>query len=207
MSFKSLKNNNRRIIATAILTGAFVVTNSAIADDHKKIDRYMENCQNLPLVSSILNGKPNTDVCVDAPVALKKVKAVFDMNSDALDGKSRHTGLRHMMMMGTALKARINAGLVDPEDVRIIGVLHGSGVNLALSEVMSPVTKGFIESIYALKNAGVNISLEVCGVTMHGKGLTNADLYSSPNGTIHVNQGAIGRIIDLEQHKYALIKE
>ena len=206
MSFMSLKNNSRRISATMILAGAFV-SNSVFADDHKKIDGYMDNCQNLPLVSSILNGKPNTNVCVDAPVALKKVKAVFDMNSDALDGQNRHTGLRHMMMMGTALKARINAGLVDPEDVRIIGVLHGSGVNLAVSEAMSPVTKGLIESIYALKNAGVNISLEVCGVTMHGKGLTNADLYSSPNGTLHVNQGAIGRIIDLEQHKYALIKE
>lgn len=42
---------------------------------------------------------------------------------------------------------------------------------------------------------------------MLGKGWSNADLYSSDNGFIHVNQGAIGRIIDLEQHKYAYIQE
>jgi intracellular sulfur oxidation DsrE/DsrF family protein len=49
--------------------------------------------------------------------------------------------------------------------------------------------------------------LEVCGVTLAGKGLTSNDVYSSPNGRIYVNQGALGRIIDLEQQGYAYLQE
>ena len=202
--------NNKVIFQAAILAGAIFASSNVFADrddDKDRVGDYMDNCQTLPLVSSIISGNPNTNVCVDAPVALEKAKVVFDMNSDALDSKGRHTGLRHMWMIGTALKARINAGLLDPEDVNIIGVMHGSGINLVLTDASSAMTIDFVEKIFALKNAGVNINLEVCGVTMHGKGLTNSDLYASDNGVIHVNQGAIGRIIDLEQHKYALVKE
>ena len=198
------------MLLATILTGAIFVSNSAFADkDHHKVADYMDTCQLLPLVSSLVSPvpKPNLDVCVDAPVSLEKAKVVFDMNSDELDSKGRHTGLRHMFMMGTALKARINNGLMKAKKVNVIGVLHGSGVNLALNNQANPITNKLIKDIFALKNAGVNISLEVCGVTMHGKGLSNADLLDSTEGTIHVNQGAIGRIIDLEQNKYALIKE
>lgn len=195
------------VLSTACLASANVLAGD---DEHSSVGTYTQNCSNLPLVDSMLSGIPNTNVCVDAPVALTKIKAVFDMSSDALDPKGRHTGLRHMMMLATALKARIHAGLLDPERVSVIGVMHGDGLNLAVdteTKPINPKTKKLIEDIFALKNAGVNINLEVCGVTMHGKGLTNADLYKSDNGVIHVNQGAIGRIIDLEQHHYALIKE
>ena len=119
-------------------------------------------------------------------------------------------GLRHMFMLGTALKARIQAGLLDPEDVSVIGVFHGSGSAWALKS-NPDYAKNFIEKIFDLKNAGVNMSLEMCGVTMLGKGWTNDNLYISEKGKdygfIHVNQGAIGRIIDLEQHGYAYIQE
>lgn len=204
MIIKSVQK--KRALQAAILCVALISSVSAFADgdDKNRVDQYLTDCQTLPLVTTLINGKPNNDVCVDAPVALTKAKVVFDMSSDQVDGLGRHTGLRHMFMLGTALKARINAGLLDPEDVSIIGVMHGAGLNLALTESSSKITKGIINSIFQLKEDGVNINLEVCGVTMHGKGLTNADLYSDK---IHVNQGAIGRIIDLEQHRYALIKE
>lgn len=197
--------SKQHVLKAAIIAGAVLASNSAFAD--KKVNDYMDTCQNLPLVSSLISHVPNTNVCVDAPVSLNKAKVVFDMNSNALDSKGRHTGLRHMYMLGLAMQARINAGLMEAEDVHIVGVMHGSGVELARTASTTPMTIGFIEKIYELKNAGININLEVCGVTMHGKGYTNADLLSSSNGMIHVNQGAIGRIIDLEQHKYALIKE
>jgi intracellular sulfur oxidation DsrE/DsrF family protein len=67
--------------------------------------------------------------------------------------------------------------------------------------------KDWIEKLFALNNAGVNIQLEVCGVTLSGAGLTNADVYSSANGKIYVNQGAIGRLIDLQQKGYTYIQE
>lgn len=209
MELKSVLNSKHRVLQAALLTGVIFVSNSAFADYDREyeVNSYMDTCQNLPLVSTLLSGKPNNDVCVDAPVSLEKAKVVFDMNSDALDSKGRHTGLRHMMMLGTSLQARMKAGLIEAEDIHIVGVLHGSGINLAMKDQMSPITTGLIEQIFALKNAGVNINLEVCGVTMHGNGYNNADLYSSVNGMIHVNQGAIGRIIDLEQHKYAPVKE
>jgi hypothetical protein len=46
---------------------------------------------------------------------------------------------------------------------------------------------------------------------MLGKGWTNDDLYVSNKGKeygfIHVNQGAIGRIVDLQQHGFAYLQE
>lgn len=210
--FSQLVNKKKSLFSAFILSAACLASANVLAsdDDHSSVGTYTDGCAMLPLVDSMLSGIPNTDVCVDAPVALTKAKVVFDMNSNALDPKGRHTGLRHMMMLATAMKARINAGLLDPSRVSVIGVMHGDGLSLAVDNATSPInpkTKGLIESIFALQKAGVNISLEVCGVTMHGKGLNNADLYKSDNGVIHVNQGAIGRIIDLEQHDYALIKE
>ena len=172
----------------------------------KDVGTYMDNCDTLPLVNKLVGGPDNTSVCVDAPVSLKKAKVVFNLDKTVTDGGGRPIGLRHMWMLGTALKARINAGLVDPEDVSIIGVFHGGGSAWALN-TNSDVVKDFIEKIFALKKQGVNISLEMCGVTMLGHGWTNDDLYSSDNGMIHVNQGAIGRIIDLEQHGYAYLQE
>lgn len=204
MEFKS--SNTRNIFQTIALTGAILVSNSVLADDDKDMG-YIATCQNLPLVSSIINGKPNVDVCVDAPVALEEAEVVFDMNSDALDGKGRHTGLRHMYMMGKALEARVNRGLTKEKDIEIYGVMHGSALNLAMDATVSNTTKYFIEEIFKLKNAGININLEVCGVSMHGKGLNNNDLYKSANGMIHVNQGAIGRIANLQQNDFVLIKE
>lgn len=207
MSSKSVKKKKTGLQIAVI--GAALFTSVAVYadDDYQVMDNYSETCKNLPLVDTLISGKPNTDVCVDAPVALTKAKVVFDMNSDAMDSQGRHTGLRHMWMLGLALQARINNGVLDPERVSIIGIMHGDGLNLAVNDKSSMKTKGLIDNILKLKQAGVNINLEVCGVTMHGQGLTNADLYKSAYGDIHVNQGAIGRIVDLEQHKYALIKE
>jgi len=209
--FSRFVNKNKSLLTAAVLSTACLASANVLADDdYAPVDMYSTDCSMLPLVDSMLSGIPNTDVCVDAPVALTKAKVVFDMSSDALDPKGRHTGLRHMMMLATAMKARIAAGLLDPNRVSVIGIMHGDGLNLAIDTEANPInlkTKALIESIFDLKEAGVNINLEVCGVTMHGKGLNNADLYKSTKGVIHVNQGAIGRIIDLEQHRYALIKE
>jgi len=206
----SVQKKNAAVKAI-VLASVMLTSVNAFADedsDRAAMDNYLVDCKNLPLVDTLISGVPNTDVCVDAPVGLTKAKVVFDMTTDTLDAKGRHTGLRHMWMLGLALQARINAGLLDADKVSVIGIMHGSGLNLAINDLSSPITKGLIEKIFDLKAAGININLEVCGVTMHGKGFTNADLYAGKNGgQIHVNQGAIGRIIDLEQHRYALVKE
>ena len=48
----------------------------------------------------------------------------------------------------------------------------------------------------------MNIQLEICGVTMHANHWKNTNLDTSNNGKIYVNQGAVGRLVDLEQNDY-----
>ena len=204
-----MNNKKQYLLKAVFLTGAILSSTTAFADDdyrnhNDNVANYLNSCDTLPLVNTLIGGPVNTNVCVDAPVALEKAKVVFNLDTPVKDGSGNPVGLRHMWMLGTALQARIQAGLLDPEDVSIIGIFHGTGSAWALSKTEMA---SWIEKIFALKNAGVNVSLEMCGVTMLGKGWTNADLYSSENGFIHVNQGAIGRIIDLEQHRYAYIQE
>ena len=119
-----------------------------------------------------------------------------------------------MFMYGTAMKNRIKAGLMDADDVAIIGVLHGAASKWALKAghpQADPTQQHWMDKIFALKKAGVNIQLEICGVNMMGNHWTKADLYSydefgNPDpaapGRIYVNQGAIGRVTDLQQRKF-----
>jgi intracellular sulfur oxidation DsrE/DsrF family protein len=211
-----MNNKKQQVLKAVFLASVILGSTTAIAHNDNYRDRddnnvanYLDSCDTLPLVNTLIGGPVNTTVCVDAPVALKKAKVVFNLDSTILSGDNP-VGLRHMWMLGNALKARIQAGLLDPEKVSIIGVFHGSGSAWALKSSPDNV-KGFIEKIFTLNNEGVNISLEMCGVTMLGKGWTNDNLYVSEKGKgygfIHVNQGAIGRIIDLEQHGYAYIQE
>ena len=199
------------ILSSMILGSAAVMADDGGrgGDDNNFIATYTDNCDTLPLVSTLIGGPENTSVCVDAPVALKKAKAVFILDSPIVSG-GKPVGLRHMFMLGTALKARIDAGELDPKGVSIVGVFYGSASAWALKS--SPdYAKKFIEKIFDLSNQGVNISLEICGATLLGKGWTNDDLYVSDKGKeygfIHVNQGAMLRIIDLQQHGYAYIQE
>jgi len=73
-----------------------------------------------------------------------------------------------------------------------------------------------MDKIFALKKAGINIQLENCSVNMMGNHWTKADLNTydengnpDPNATgrIYVNQGAIGRITDLQQRKFVYLHE
>ena len=224
------KINKLKVLSAAIISTALLVSNTAMAHSDKV--SYLDNCQYLPLVNNPTNPE-NQTVCVDAPVALKKVKVVFDMTQAAPAADKPHTGLRHMGMLAQALMGRINNGLMEADDISVIGVIHGSGAVKSLALANSDdntETKNLINKIFQLKKMGVNINLEICGVTLNGmkqakiaelveSGIepvvakSMADngmaLYSNEalGGVIHVNQGAIGRMIDLQQKKYALIKE
>ena len=126
-----------------------------------------------------------------------------------------------MVFLGTAIKDRIDRGLVNPRNVEIVGVLHGSAAGWAIKEghpgsAPDAVNQqGWIDQIMRLRKDGINIQLEICGVTMMGNKWTKADLYGydddglpdDSNNRIYVNQGAIGRIIDLEQRDFAYIHE
>ena len=188
-------------------------------------------CQTPPLVLNLFSsrfngagGYPETqsDECIDVPVALDTIRVVFNLDTDSRDGNGNSIGLKHMVFLATAIKDRIDHYGVNPNKVQIVGVLHGSGAGWAIKST-HPGTAGdsifqqnaWINKLWALKDAGVNVQLEICGVTMYGHNWTKVDLFGydesgDPVNVDHrilVNQGAIGRIIDLEQHGFVLINE
>lgn len=169
-----------------------------------------EPCSHLPLINAPDGA---SGVCVDVPVALGNVHVVFNNNQDALDASGKPIALQHMILLSKGLLKRIQSGQIPPQQVSIIGVFHGAttGPWLLNDQWWAEHVKGasgnpykpLIEQIFTLKKLGVNVQLEECGVTMVGNGWTNTDLYSSSNGKIYVNQGAVGRLIDLQQKHYA----
>lgn len=180
-------------------------------------DGILNQCEYLPLATNLAFpkkfGAKNTSICVDIPVQLEKAKIVFNMDTPAVDKKGNANGLKHMVMMGFVMKQQIKDGLIKPEDVSIIGIVHGS----ALKWVTKTSTqKKWINAIFKLKSEGVNIHLEACAAAMNGAGLTNKNLYSytakgepdpKAGGRIYVNQGAFGRELYLQNQGYAYVEE
>jgi len=210
-----IKKSKKNLLKVFLMASALFGATNAFADSENqdKMTKYMENCDYLQTVLGMplydetrKNNVELQQVCIDMPVAMSKAKAVFNMDAAIFDGKGRPAGLRHMYMFGKAQLARIKMGLLDPEEVSIVGVIHG-GALTPFTITPGDYAKAYLDEIFKLKQAGLNINIEVCGVTMLGKGYTNDQLYKSDYGMIHVNQGAIARILDLEQHKYAYYQE
>lgn len=222
MNFK-----NRILMKAIFLTGLMLGSTSAFAAnvDTGVLDTcvYSKLVLNTPPFSNNpAFGTENTTICVDVPVSLTRAKAVFNLDTNSVNGKGESKGLKHMFMYGTALKNRIKAGLMDADDVAVIGVLHGAASKWALKDGdAAKEQRKWIKNIFALANPtdgspAINIQLEICGVNMMGNGWTKADLYtydvngnpdSNATGRILVNQGAIGRITDLQQSKFVYFHE
>jgi intracellular sulfur oxidation DsrE/DsrF family protein len=179
----------------------------------------LAECRYLPLATNLTApakfGAKNTSVCVDIPTEVQHAKMVFNMDTDTVDGKGNSNGLKHMVMMGNVMKDQIKQGLVKPEDVSIVGILHGSALKWATKSVPEQQKK-LIEAIFQLKRDGVNIQLEACAAAMNGAGLTKKNLFTydaqgnpDPNagGRIYVNQGAFARELWLENQGYAYFEE
>ena len=206
-----------KILSKAMLMTSFVLAIGTTYADEAVNTGVVSPCSFPPIV-----GDPtNNDICVDIPVNLKKDFVVFNNNENAISsfqGSPAPLSMKHMLMLGGAMLNRINTGLMEADDVSIIGVFHGNDALAWMlndawwsTHKINPSTgayysenpyKKFIEQIFALKNKGLNIQMEACGVTMHGMGVTNSDLYTSANGQIYVNKGAVGRLVDLQQKHY-----
>lgn len=191
----------------------------AAGKDGAKNNGVLDQCKYLPLATNLVNpkkfGPKNTTICVDVPVKVKTAKIIFNMDTTAVDGKGNSNGLKHMMMMGSVMKAQIKHGMIKPENVSIIGIIHGAALPWATKKGPEQQKK-LMNAIFKLRKAGVNIQLEVCGVSMNGAGLTKKDLYTyddkgNPDpkalGRIYVNQGAFGRELYLQNHGYAYAEE
>jgi len=227
------------LLKAALLSCAVAFSANALADDDN--DNYgintgvVQPCSNLWLV----NDPANSTVCVDIPVNFTKVKVVFNLDSLVTAGgisypppatsndPSVSVGLRHMVMLATAIKNRLDAGTLDPNKVSVIANFHGKALPWVLNDAwwqaqINPATgaqaypngnpyKGMINQLFDLKRAGVNIQLEACGVTLRGSNLTRDNVYTrTKDGTedrVYVNQGALGRIIYLQSKGYTYIQE
>lgn len=207
MRNKQISNKTLILSGVALLTGLAFGSTGAHADASKSsgLTSYLSECKFMPTVLALMNPPvKNESVCIDMPVGLDEPKIVYNLNAQVVDASGRPVALSNMYMLGTALLARIKAGKLDPRHASMVGVMHGGGLDWALNP--DDNTKALIENIYKLKNAGLDINLEACGVAMQVKGKKNADLYQSQNGKIHVNQGGVGRIVDLQRHGYAYLQ-
>ncbi len=214
----------KKVVGALVVIGAVAGYSNSFADSSDKVDPgTISPCQYLPMVGNPTN--PTTQkVCVDVPVNLTKARVVFNMDeASAMDGPTTPIGMKHMVQLAGALKSRIAQGLIEAEDVSIIGVFHGADASMLLNDAywatqIDPSTgtnyvgnpyKAWLEQLLAIEKGGVHLQLEICGVTMSSKGWKNSDLYVSPDATnskILVNQGAIGRLIALENAKFAYIQ-
>ena len=219
--------------ATVMLI-AFIGSQMAYADTDRN-NGVVEPCSYPALATNLAFpgkfGSENTDICVDVPVNLTTVKMFFNLDTATFDGKGNAVGLKHMVMLGSVIKDGIAKGTINPENVSVIGILHGSALPWVIKHA-APTAEStpqqvaaykswkqqqvaWISTISKLKAAGVNLQIEACGAAMNGAGYTNSDLITSAVDaagnnipvTIHVNQGAIGREVYLQQKGYAYINE
>jgi len=231
-----MDKNRQRLLNAVIIAGTVFGSVSAFAGGTgggsgnvaQVFPNVQDPCQTPPLVLNLFApgkyGATQDDECIDVPVALNTIDMVFNLDTDSRDGNGNSIGLKHMVFLATAIKDRIDHDGVDPTKVHIVGILHGSAAGWAIkSDELSTAPDSlfqqhqWIDRLWALKDAGVNVQLEICGVTMYGHSprWTKADLYGydaygqplDPDHRILVNQGAIGRLIDLEQHGFVLVNE
>ena len=217
-----MKNMARQLVlGTLVLLGALAGTSSAVAAGSNGVDKngVLDQCQYLPLATNLAFpkkfGAKNTTICVDIPVHVQKAKMVFNMDTDTVDGKGNSNGLKHMVMMGAVMKQQIAKGLIQSDEVSIIGIVHGSALKWVTKPV-PPQQKKWIDAIFKLRREGVNIQLEACAAAMNGAHLSKKNLYtydasgnpdSTAGGRIYVNQGAFARELYLEDHGYAYFEE
>ncbi len=209
------------VVGTLVALGALAGTNSALAAGSGSVDKngVLDQCQYLPLATNLAFpkkfGAKNTTICVDIPVQVEKAKMVFNMDTDTVDGKGNSNGLKHMVMMGSVMKDQIAKGMIKPDEVSIIGIVHGSALKWVTKPV-PPQQKKWIDAIFKLEHEGVNIHLEACAAAMNGAHLTKKNLYTydaegnpdpKAGGRIYVNQGAFARELYLENHGYAYFEE
>ncbi len=248
-----MSNKFKTIFLSVALTGFVFSSSAALADKGHIFPGITDPCEQLWVVNDPMNADADADFgggeCIDVPVNLDEVKVVFNLDNAVTSttpiavkddagnvvGKTfeiNPVGIRHMALLGKVMQHRIAIGEMDFDDVAIVGIFHGPAMKTEkwpFKNGMPAHVKKWVDKIFALQNAGINIQLEVCGVTLKGMQkkarefnksgwfmMDERAIYSNtdddgigPNttGRIYVNQGAVGRIIELQQHGFAYLQE
>lgn len=220
------KTQIKFLIKAFVLSFILLGANSAFALTLNQVSP----CEYDQLVPNIINGTTNTTVCVDVPnkeLAQGGNKIVWDIDTPVTtDGKPNTTpaGFRHMWMMANAMEAMVKKvqatkGVDISSKIHIYGVIHGTALHWALNDAWWETQvdddgnqlypNGNPEGAWIkklqdfAKTTGLDIHLEVCGVTLMGAGLTNANVYPG----ILVNGGAFGRFAVLHNEGFLVIQE
>lgn len=221
-----MKNKNKHyLFRTVLFIFALLGASSAFAHDSHDDGintGVVSPCQPLWLVNDHNNASelPPPDgqgVCVDVPVNFHhKVKLVFNLDSPVMAGPSP-VGLRHMWMLGQALQHQIEIGNLEPDDISVIGVFHGSAMAGAHWPFKDSPVASWLGRVLAYNGASpaIHMQLEVCGVTLKGMIMGGAKLNDGTTPVdqsqlypgILVNQGAIARLVYLQKHGYSYIQE
>ena len=233
-----MSKNFITIFLSVALTGFIFSSTAVLADNGGHIfPGVTDPCKQLWLVNDPMNSTKDADFgggeCIDVPVNLDEVKVLFNIDNATVgsDGVTP-VALRHMALLGKVMQHRIEIGDMTQGDVAIVGIFHGPAMSQSrwpFKNGMPAEVKKWVDTIFALKNAGINIQLEVCGVTLKGMQLKAKSLgkagwfmmderavYSNVDtdgigpdttGRIYVNQGAVGRMIELQQHDFAYLQE
>jgi intracellular sulfur oxidation DsrE/DsrF family protein len=222
------KKNKSFLFKTILLIGTLLGAHSAFADTLTL--NQVSPCEYDTLVPNIINGTTNTSVCVDIPnkaLAKQGNKIVWDIDTPVTtDGLPNTTpaSLRHMWMMANAMEYMVqqvknNTGADISSKIHIYGVIHGTALHWALNDDWwkaqldddgNPLYPNgnpegaWIQKLQDFaKTTGLDIHLEVCGVTLMGNNLTNANVYPG----ILVNGGAFGRFAVLHNEGFLVIQE
>ena len=253
-----MSNKFKTIFLSVALTG--FVFSSATAFAGKMVPGVSDTCEQLWLVNDPMNSSKDADTgggeCIDVPVNLRRVKVLFNLDNAIVQKKPvgkdadgnltfemNPVGLRHMALLGKVMQHRIEEGLIEPGNIEIVGIFHGPAMSQSkwpfaarkfTAGGMPPEVKKWVHKIFDLQNAGINIQLEVCGVTLKGMQKTmkllnpgspwwlmdERAIYShvhddddteagldNASGRIYINQGAVGRIIELQMNGFAYLQE
>ncbi len=247
-----MSNKLKTIFLSVALTG--FIFSSATAFAGKMVPGVSETCEQLWLINDKDNATADADFgggeCIDVPVNLRRVKVLFNLDNAVIQKKPtaatpegvvtaveiNAVGLRHMALLGKVMQYRISQGLIEPSNVEIVGIFHGPAMSQAKWPFKkafggeAPEVKRWVDEIFKLKNAGINIQLEVCGVTLKGMQKTARDVFGKrgwfmmderaiysnvdtdltdgdSTGRIYVNQGAVGRMIELQMNGFAYLQE
>ena len=221
-----LNKNVKYLVKAFVLSFMLLGAHSAFALTLNQVSP----CEYDQLVPNIINGTTNTTVCVDVPnkeLAVGGNKIVWDIDTPVTtDGLPNTTpsSLRHMWMMANAMEAMVKKfyatkGVDISGKIHIYGVIHGTALDWALNDAWWEAQvdddgnqlypNGNPEGVWIKKlqdfaaATGLDIHLEVCGVTLMGAGLTNANVYPG----ILVNGGAFGRFAVLHNEGFLVIQE
>ena len=150
------------------------------------------------LVSDTKDKKGDHEIRVEIPVVLEKADVVFNMDHLVFSGDFP-VGINYMHLLANRLKEMEIKG-------NIIGIFHGDAAYMTLNDnaynVYRHVSTGNPVKVLIAELMKQGVQIEECSVSMKNHQWGNEDLLPD----VKVNNGAVGRLIQLVQGGYVQIQ-